>query len=136
VIPFRAGAKTCCPNAEGLIILTPRSMTHRVVSCHSPAAASWTEETFVDSDQACADLCADRPRFISHKPIMKRVPFYIKTSMEHHDPRAQISGFEELFIHLNKTSCPQPLRQLVKAYFNDDPPLRAHLSQSLANPLV
>ena len=63
---------------------------------------------------------------------MKRVPFYIKTSLEHHDPRAHICEFEELFVHLNKTTCPPPLRQLVKAYFYEDPPLRAHLSQFLA----
>ena len=103
---------------------------HRLVSSPLP---SWTEETFVHCDQACGDLCADRPRFISHKPIMKHLPPTIKAYMEHNDPRAQIFGFSELFVHLNKTSCPQPLRQLVKTYFCDNPPLREHLSQSLVD---
>ena len=103
---------------------------HRLVSSPLP---SWTEETFVHCDQACGDLCADRPRFISHTPIMEHLPPTIKAYMEHNDPRAQIFGFSELFVHLNKTSCPQPLRQLVKTYFYDNPPLREHLSQSLVN---
>ena len=108
-------------------------MTDRLVSSSLP---NWTDETFVHCDEACDALCADRPGFISQTPIMEYLPPDIKANMRHSDPRAHIPGFSELFVHLNKTSCPQPLRRLVKTYFYNNPPLREHLSQSLVNLLV
>ena len=63
--------------------------------------------------------------------IMALIPSHIKKRMIHSDANAHIQGFQELFVYLNnKDQCPTRLRDLVKAYFNDCPPLRGHLGQS------
>ena len=92
---------------------------------------NWTEETFINSDDAEAALCRDRSGFILRNDIMAIIPGDIKKRMIHPDVNAHIQGFQELFVHLNKGHPLKRLRELVEAYFNDCPPLRGHLSQSL-----
>jgi len=89
----------------------------------------WTEETFTNSDEAEAALCEDRSAFVRCNDIMPLIPGHIKKCMIHSDAIAQIRGFQDLFIYLNKDSSPIQLRQLVKVYFIDRPPLRGYLSQ-------
>jgi hypothetical protein len=93
-----------------------------------PYRVTWTEETFIKSDDAEAALCGDRSAFVLRNDIMVLIPSRIKKHMIHSDSMAHIHGFEELFVYLNQR--PNRLRQLVVAYFNDCPPLRGHLSQS------
>ena len=81
-------------------------------------------------------LWATRSKFILPGNIMKHIPNDIRGSITHHDHAVQISGFKDLFIYLNMDVGSQTLRQLVNAYFDKSPPLRAHLSQSSASLLV
>ena len=85
----------------------------------------------MNSGEAEAALCEDRARFILRNDIMAIIPGHIKKRMIHPDVSAHIQGFQELFIHLNKGRPLKRLRGMVEAYFNDCPPLRGHLSQSL-----
>ena len=95
----------------------------------SPRRSTWTEETFIDSDDAEAALCEDRCAFVLRNDIMGLIPSHIKKRLIHSDVNAHIRGFQELFVHLNKNRPPHRLRQLIEAYFNDSPPLRGNLSQ-------
>ena len=96
----------------------------------SPRQAAWTDETFIKSNEAEASLCEDRPAFVLRNDIMALIPNHIKKHIIHSNANAQILGFQELFVYLNKDRSPARLRQLISAYFNDSPPLRGHLSQS------
>jgi len=84
---------------------------------------------FIDSDEAEAALAEDRSAFVRRYDIMALVPSHIKKCMIHSDAIAQIRGFQDLFVYLNKDSSPRQLRRLVEAYFMDCPPLRGYLSQ-------
>lgn len=110
-------------------------MTHQFAPSLGTTVA-WTEETFVDSEQACIDLCADRAGFMRYKDIMNHIPMNIKLHIRHHESTAHIRGFADLFIDLDNKTCTQRLRELVKAYFYDNPPLRGHLSSSFTSLLV
>ena len=90
---------------------------------------TWTDEIF-KSDDAESALCAERFTFVLRNEIMALIPSHITKYMIHSDSKAQVHGFEELFLYLNKDSSPTRLRQLIHAYFNDSPSLRGHLSQS------
>ena len=46
----------------------------------------------------------------------------------HPEPTAQITGFQELFVHLNRQNTEQ-LRLLVVEYFRESPVLRGNLSE-------
>jgi len=96
----------------------------------SPHRVTWTNKIFKKSDDAEDSLCKDRSAFVLRNDIMKLIPSRITKYMIHSGPEAQIRGFEELFLYLNKDRSSAPLRQLIHAYFNDSPSLRGHLSQS------
>jgi hypothetical protein len=106
---------------------TPRSRQRSLSPDDS--RTDWTEETFINSDEAEAALCEDRARFILRYDIMALIPGHIKKRIIHSDVNANIQGFQELFVHLNKGRPLKRLRELVEAYFNDRPPMRGHLSQ-------
>ena|ERR1700733_3481156 len=95
---------------------------------------SWTERTFVNSDEAEDALCHDRPGFIMRREILKLIPRKIKRHITHPGDNAQIKGFQELLVYLNKHPGPQRLRRGVAAFFDDTVHLRPHLSQSLLRP--
>ena len=99
----------------------------------APQRPSWIVETFIDGDQAESSLSADRAGFVQRNDIMNHIPGHIKKRITHPNPESQISGFEQLFVHLNSHPGPRNLRRLVVAYFNENLPLRPHLSQSLFN---
>jgi len=111
----------------------PRDTRQRRQPSLSPydSRTNWTEETFIDSDEAEDALCHDRAGFILRNDIMAIIPSHIRKRMIHPDVNAHIQGFQELFVHLNKGRPPKRLRELVETYFNDCLPLRGHLSQSL-----
>src|SRR3984885_4960253 len=96
----------------------------------TPYRITWTDEIFKKSDDAEASLCEDRSAFVLRNDIMALIPTRITKFMNHSGPEAQIRGFQELFLYLNKDPSPAQLRQLIQAYFNDSPSLRGHLSQS------
>jgi hypothetical protein len=96
----------------------------------TPYRITWTDEIFKKSDDAEASLCEDRSAFVLRNDIMALIPPRITKFMNHSGPEAQIRGFQELFLYLNKDRSPAQLRQLIHAYFNDSPSLRGHLSQS------
>ena len=96
----------------------------------SPHQTNWADDTFISSNEAEAALCNDRSSFVVRDDIMTLVPTYIAACMIHPDPRAQISGFRELFIYLNKNHSSMHLRQMIEDYFYNSPPLRGNLSQS------
>ena len=77
-------------------------------SAPSPSPSShqtnWADDTFISSDDAEAALCTDRSSFVVRDDIMTLVPGHIKRRMNHPDPSAHITGFQELFIYLNKKS--------------------------------
>ena len=95
-----------------------------------PHRTNWVDDTFISRGEAEAALCNDRPSFVVRDDIMTLVPDYITACMIHPDPRAQISGFRELFIYLNKNRSSTRLRRMIEDYFDNSPPLRGHLSQS------
>jgi len=95
----------------------------------SPYRVTWTDGTFRKSGDAEASLCEDRAAFVLRNDIMALIPSRITKYMIHSGPEAQVRGFQELFLYLNKGRRPAPLRQLIHAYFNDCPSLRGHLSQ-------
>ena|ERR1700733_8566215 len=74
---------------------------------------SWTERTFVNSDEAEDALCRDRPGFIMRREILKLIPRKIKRHITHPGDNAQIKGFQELFIYLNKHPGSERLRWAV-----------------------
>ena len=96
----------------------------------SPHRTNWADDTFTSSDEAEDALCNDRSSFVVRGDIMTLVPGHIKRLMNHSDPSAHISGFQELFIYLNKSQSSTRLRQMTEDYFDKSPPLREHLSQS------
>jgi hypothetical protein len=91
---------------------------------------TWTNEIFKKSDDAEASLCEDRSAFLLRNDIMALIPSRVTKYMIHSGPEAQVRGFQELLLYLNKDASPTQLRQLIHAYFNDSPSLRGHLSQS------
>src|ERR1700733_4993488 len=97
---------------------------------HSPHSlshgSSWTEATFVDSDEAEDALCNDRPSFVVRNDIMKLIPRKIQRRITHSADLAQIDGFQDLFIHLNSHPGPHELRHLIIAYFRGSPYLREY----------
>ena len=105
------------------------SSSRRVPSCLPSRRPSWTERTFVDSDDAEVALCSDRSAFIVRREILKSIPRKIKKQITHPGDNAHIDGFQELFVYLNKSPGPKVLRQLVISYFTDSSSLRGHLSQ-------
>jgi hypothetical protein len=90
---------------------------------------TWAEETFIAPHEAETALSEDRQAFLSCRDIMGLIPRKISRHLVHSDPRAQIEGFQELFILLNNDPNAKALRQLIVSYFNNSPPLRGHLSQ-------
>jgi len=107
-------------------ISSSRRVFHRSPS--RPCRPSWTERTFVKSDEAEHDLCTDRPRFLSRHDIIKVIPKNIMKLINHPEPTAQITGFQELFVHLNRQNT-EELRLLVVEYFRESPVLRGNLSE-------
>ena len=99
----------------------------------SPHRRNWSDDTFISSDDAKDALCNDRSSLVVRDDIMTLVPGHIKRRMHQSDPSAHISGFQELFIYLNKNWSSPRLRQMIEDYFDNSPPLRGNLSQS---PLV
>jgi hypothetical protein len=95
-----------------------------------PNQLSWTQKSFVDSDQAEAALCADRAAFVQNHTVMRMIPRKISKHIEHHDAVAQIRGFQELFIYLNKKFCSKSLRGRIRTHFLDSPYLCGHISES------
>ena len=91
---------------------------------------NWADDTFINSDEAEAALCNDRPSFVVRRDIMALVPSHIKRRMIHPDPSAHIPGFRELFIYLNNNQSSMRLRQMIEDYFDNSLPLRGNLSQS------
>ena len=91
--------------------------------------SGWTENTFISSSEAEFDLCHDRPRFIRRDDSRTRLPRIIWGLIVSPSDLAQIQGFRELFVLLDTNTAADDLRQLVVDYFNDNPPLRAHLSE-------
>ena len=96
----------------------------------NPPQTNWADDTFISSNEAVAALCNDRSSFVVRDDIMMLVPEYIAACVIHPDPRAQISGFRELFIYLNKNRSSMSLRQMIEDYFDNSPQLRGNLSQS------
>ena len=94
----------------------------------NPHRTNWADDTFVSSYDAEDALCNDRSSFVVRSDIMALVPGHIKRRMNHSDPSAHISGFQELFIYLNKNRSSTRLRQMIEDYFDNSPPLREHLS--------
>ena len=108
----------------------PRSPKNFISRSRSsgPYRVTWTDEMFKKRDDAEASLCEDRSAFVLRSDIMALIPGRITKFMIHSGPEAQIRGFQELFLHLNKDQSPAPLRELIHTYFNDSPSLRGHLS--------
>ena len=82
------------------------------------------------------DLSTDRPRFILRKDMMTLIPSNIKKRIIHPGDNGQIQGFQELFVHLERSSAADELRALIVEYFMRSPQLRAHLSQLLSTLLL
>ena len=80
----------------------------------SPHRTNWADDTFINSDEAEAALCNDRSSIVVRDDIMTLVPGHIKRRMNHSDPSAHISGFQELFIYLNKDRSSTRLRQMIE----------------------
>ena len=89
----------------------------------------WTVDAFVDSDDAEAALCANRTAFVQ-RDVKTLIPSHIWKQIAHPGDITQNVGFQKLFLILNTNPAADGLRQLVVDYFNDSPPLRAHLSES------
>ena len=116
-------------------ITLPGAQSPPSSSCPPRSRPKWTEETFINSDEALAALSEDLSVFMQRHDITMHIPpriqkFMYFASRGCTDFRA-IVGFQDLFCHLDSERCPTLLRELIKAYFNDSPPLREHLSQSL-----
>ena len=115
-------------------------MTRDVSSIHhalrSRQRQSWSERTFVQSEEAEAALCTDRSSFILRHDISRLIPMKIRKRITHPGDNAQIDGFEELFIHLNSHRDVEQLRRLITAYFRHSPTLCGHLSQSSPPPAM
>jgi hypothetical protein len=90
---------------------------------------AWLAMTFNDSEEAEEALGADRPRFVQRQDIMVLIPRDIKKHIHHSGDNGQIKGFEELFVHLERSSAASELRGLIVAYFKTYPELRGHLSK-------
>ena len=86
----------------------------------------------MNGEDAEMDLSVDRARFLQRRDIIVLIPKHIKKHMIHPGDNGQIQGFQELFIHLEKSSAAMDLRRLVVAYFAESPELRSHLSKSPA----
>ena len=95
-----------------------------------PRRTNWADDMFISSDEAETALCNDRSSFVVRGDIMTLVPGQIKKLMNNYESTAHISGFRELFIHLNNNQSSMPLRQMIEDYFNESPSLRGNLSQS------
>ena len=117
---------------------------HRVAWCrcrlsdlHIIHSAGWISATFLDGEDAETDLSADRPRSMQRKDIMELIPKGIKKHIVHPGVEGQIWGFEELFVHLERSTAAGELRRLIIDYFTRSPSLRGHLSQlfPLSRPL-
>ena len=91
----------------------------------------WLADTFVNSDDAEAALCADRSGFLRNDQL-ELIPLDIRRHIIHTDVIAHIAGFRELFNCLNTDLTASHLRQHIVNYFNDQPFLRDHLREPLS----
>ena len=91
----------------------------------------WLADTFVDSDDAEAALCADHSGFLRND-LLELIPIDIRKHIIHSDVTAHIAGFQKLFNYLNTDPTASHLRQHVVDYFNDQPFLRNHLREPLS----
>ena len=91
--------------------------------------SGWLADTFLNSDDAEVDLCADRSGFLrsGRKEI---VPHHIWRYIAHSGADGYIEGFRRLFDHMNMEATADDLRQLVVDHFNSTPYLQKHLSTS------
>ena len=101
----------------------PSANTHCLFS-------GWLADTFANSDDAEAALCADRPGFL-RSDLLTLIPLDIRRHIVHPDAIAQIAGFRELFNHLNTSPTANHLRQHVVNHFNDQRFLRVYLREPL-----
>ena len=91
----------------------------------------WLADTFVNSDDAEAALCADRSGFLRNDQL-ELIPLDIRRLIIHPGVVAHVEGFRELFDCLNMDPTAGYLRQHVVNYFNDQPFLRHHLREPLS----
>ena len=100
----------------------------------TPFCSGWLADTFVNSDDAEVDLCADRSEFL-RSGRKELVPHHIWRYIVHSSADGHIEGFRRLFDHLNMEPTADGLRQLVVDHFNCIPYLQKHLSMLLIDSL-
>ncbi len=93
--------------------------------------SGWLADTFVNSDDAEAALCADRSGFLRNDQL-ELVPLDIRRHIIHPGVVAHVEGFRELFNRLDTDHTAGYLRQHIVNYFNDQPFLRVHLRELLS----
>ena len=116
---------------HGPSALPPLNIITHLSNLHADRLASWIETTFIDGENAEIDLSDDRPAFIQRKDIMTLIPGRIRKHIVHQGDNGQIEGFQELFVHLERSPAAEDLRRLIVDYFARSPALRGHLSQLL-----
>ena len=104
-----------------LTTLSPASIYH--------SYSGWTSHTFINSEEAENDLRMDRAQFVQQRELMASLPADIRKHIVHLGDNAQVKGFEDLFIFLDRSPTADNLRQMVVHYFNKSPSLRGHLSK-------
>jgi hypothetical protein len=68
--------------------------------------------------------------FLQQHDILPLLPRDIRKHVHHNGDNGQIKGFEELFVHLERSSAACELRERIVAYFKGSPLLHGHLSRS------
>ena len=91
----------------------------------------WLADTFVNSDDAEAALCADRSGFLRNVRLAL-IPLDIRRYIIYPGDVAHVEGFRELFNYLNTNPTANHLRQHVVNYFNDQTFLRDYLHETLS----
>jgi len=92
---------------------------------------TWAKATFLDDEDAQSALSQDRAQFIRRQDIMNKIPRLTRMNIHYYGDNGQISGFQELFEHLELEASTE-LRPLIVDYFAQEPSLRGHLSQLLS----
>ena len=93
--------------------------------------SGWLADTFVNSDDAEASLCADRSGFLRND-YLQLIPLDIRRHIIHPGAVANVEGFRELFNYLNTNPTANYLRQHIVNYFNEQHFLRDHLREPLS----
>jgi len=87
----------------------------------------WAAQTFHDVEEAQIALANEREAFLERKDIMILLPQDIRRHLYFKGDNAQVKAFQDLFVHLGRSSTTDDLHKKVSGFFSATPALKSRL---------